>query len=454
MFDWRQLERWGISERSLPADANVLFRPESLWRQYRPYALGAIVLVGLQTLIIGSLLFQRLRRRRAEAELRESEFRLRTMADSAPVMIWISGPDGRFEFLNRGWLEFTGSTLAEQRGEAWTGRVHPDDLEQCLEVQREGLEQRKGFGVECRMRRHDGIYRWVLCSTVPRLSLNERFMGHIGSCIDITERKEAEIEMQRHRAELAHVSRIAMMGEFTASVAHELKQPLGAILSNAEAAEMYLATDPPAVEEVREILADIRKSDKTAADIINRIRGFLEKHELVREPLQVNGMVEGALKLVGIEGAVRRVAINFEPTPDLPWVMGDGVHLQQVLMNLILNGLDAMSSVPEERRHLVIRTARGENSAVRIAVSDSGLGIEEDAMQRLFDPFFSTKEHGLGMGLAITRAIVEAHEGQVWVDSELGVGTTFYVELPLYGEYVAETVAIGTTDNREEEVEP
>ncbi len=248
------------------------------------------------------------------------------------------------------------------------------------------------------------------------------------------ESREAEITLQRQRTELAHLSRIATVGELTASMAHELNQPLGAILSNAEAAERFLRAEPPALDEVREILADIRADDLRASGIIHGLRGLMERHEVVRRPLDVGELLREVVRLVSTEAAARGIDLELAPAPGLPPVAADPVHLQQVVLNLILNGFEAMSEVDGGRRRLTVSASRGAGDNVMIAVSDTGPGIRPDAASRLFEPFFTTKPSGLGMGLSITRTIVEAHRGRVWAENTSGGGAVFYVALPYFGE--------------------
>ncbi len=429
-FDWRQLKRWGIGGGRLPADAIVLFRPETLWSEHRREVLFAAALFVLQLLLIGALLLQGSRRRRAENQLRESEFRFRTLADTSPVLLWLSDPDGRLIFVNRGWLEFTGGTQDSETGRTWMERVHHDDLSELVNSCGSATDARRGFSLECRLARGNGEYPWFLVTEVPRFDLEGEFLGHIGSGMDLSAQKEAAREMQRSRAELTHVARVATMGEITASVAHELKQPLGAILANAEAGTIMLDSGRWTPEDMREVFADIRADNRRASDILSRIRSLMEKREPVRAPMPVNETVAEVIRLLSIEAGERRVAMRFEPAEDLPEVSGDRVHLQQVLMNLVLNGLEAMAAVPESQRRLVVRTGRSGNAFVEIVVIDSGPGIPEDRLPRLFEPFWTTKQHGLGMGLTISRSIVEAHEGRIWAENGSGRGATFRVVLP------------------------
>jgi C4-dicarboxylate-specific signal transduction histidine kinase len=220
------------------------------------------------------------------------------------------------------------------------------------------------------------------------------------------------------------------MGELTASVAHELNQPLAAILANAEAAELFLQHDPPALDELGAILADIRKDDERAGEVIRRMRSLLRKRELQRESLQINPFVEDVFRLVSADAALRKTALAGELSPYLPAIQGDRIHLQQVLLNLIMNSLEAMARQPPEKRRLTVRTRRSSDGGVEVSVSDSGPGIEPDNLPRIFEPFFTTKQSGIGMGLAIARKIVEAHQGCIWAENHRAGGTVFRFTLP------------------------
>jgi C4-dicarboxylate-specific signal transduction histidine kinase len=215
------------------------------------------------------------------------------------------------------------------------------------------------------------------------------------------------------------------MGELAASVAHELNQPLAAILANAEAADLFLKQDPPALDELRDILADIRKDDERAGEVIRRMRALLRKRELEREPLEINSVVEDVMQVVSGDAALRKMAISAELAPGLPRIPGDRVHLQQVLLNLILNGMDAMAGQPREWRRLSIRTRLGAAGVVEVAVTDLGHGIEPEKLPRLFEPFYTTKSNGMGMGLSIARTIIEAHRGRIEVKNNASGGATF-----------------------------
>jgi C4-dicarboxylate-specific signal transduction histidine kinase len=244
-------------------------------------------------------------------------------------------------------------------------------------------------------------------------------------------RKQAEHEAQRLRQDLAHIGRVSALGELTASLAHELNQPLTAILSNAQAAERLLAADVVNLEEIREILKDIVDDDKRAGDVIRRLRGLLKKGDLEFVSLDLNQIASEVAWLVRNDALTRNVSMSLELARGLPRVRGDRVQLQQVVLNLVLNGLEAMRELSTGDRTIVIRTARDGAAAVRLAVQDSGIGIDEANVDRMFQPLHTTKAQGLGMGLAITRTIVDAHGGLLGAANNKEGGATFYFALPL-----------------------
>ncbi|MBN9689934.1 MAG: hypothetical protein J0M24_06820 [Verrucomicrobia bacterium] len=237
-------------------------------------------------------------------------------------------------------------------------------------------------------------------------------------------RRRVETELQQRRVELAHVSRLVTVGELTASLAHELNHPQSAILSNAQAGELFLKANPPALEEVRRILSDIVRDNRRANEIILRLRAFLKKRELEFEAIELNPLVREIIPLVESELTSRKVALTLDLGANLPLVRGDRIHLQQVLLNLLLNALDALATVEGRSRTLVVRTDALDSRTVEVAVEDSGVGIPAGKLKRVFDPFFTTKSQGMGMGLSITRTIVEAHGGQVGVENNPHHGVT------------------------------
>ena len=246
-------------------------------------------------------------------------------------------------------------------------------------------------------------------------------------------RRRSEVEGQRLRQELAHVGRVSTIGALTASLAHELNQPLTAILSNAEAAEQLLDADAPKLDDVREILQDIVRDDRRATEVIHRLRGLLRKGKLEPAALDINEVVGEVARLVGADVVVRNVSVGLELASDLPSIWGDRVQLQQVVLNLLLNGLDAMPEAGGRDRRLVLQTIRTGPDTVEVAVRDSGSGIGEADLEQVFQAFYTTKVAGMGMGLTIARAIVEAHGGRLVARNNPAGGATFAFTLPVRG---------------------
>ena len=244
------------------------------------------------------------------------------------------------------------------------------------------------------------------------------------------QRRRAEAEILNQRVELAHVTRVSTMGQLASALTHELNQPLGAILRNTEAAELFLQNEKPDLREIQAILADIRKDDQRAGDVIGRMRSLLKRRSLESKPLDLGGLLEETVTLVRSDALTRQVNLVSRVPARLPVVYGDRVHLQQVLLNLILNGMDAMGGCPAEERLLAIQAVKATDGSVEVAVKDCGAGIPPDKMERLFQPFFTTKPNGMGMGLAISRTIIDAHGGKIEAENNPGKGATFKFTLP------------------------
>jgi C4-dicarboxylate-specific signal transduction histidine kinase len=251
----------------------------------------------------------------------------------------------------------------------------------------------------------------------------------LASVVDITERRRVERMTARQRDELAHLSRVAMLGELSGSLAHELNQPLTAILSNAQAAQRFLAQSPPRVDKLAEILTDIVKCDHRAGAVIQRLRSLLRKEDAQRHPLDPNEVVEDSLRLMRSDLLYRHVTVSTDLAEALPAVSGDRNQLQQVLLNLVINACDAMDGQEADRR-LLVRTRATVHGKVEVCVADRGAGIPGANVERIFEPFVTTKATGMGLGLAICKSIVEAHGGRLWATNNADCGATLHCELP------------------------
>jgi len=364
-------------------------------------------------------------RKLAESKIRESEERFRNMANSAPVLIWIAGSDKLCEFFNQGWLAFTGRALEQEIGNGWVQGVHPDDMRHCLEIYHSAFDARRRFEMEYRLRRHDGEYRWVLDTGAPRFAPDGEFLGYVGTAVDITGKKQAE-QSNRH---LAHLQRLAAMGELTAAIAHELRQPLTAISFNVDAAANRLNTAKPDLQELAEILCDIRADGQRASDVISRIQDLVLRRETRMEPQDLNSIVGNTLHLLASEAQSRRIQVRAELRPGIPLVLGDRTQLEQVLINLTMNAMDAMANTTTRR--LTLRTRTNGREHIEVTVTDGGNGIDPDHLPHLFEAFFTTKRAGMGLGLFLARSIVESHRGRIWADNNPGGGAIFHFTVPV-----------------------
>jgi signal transduction histidine kinase len=238
-------------------------------------------------------------------------------------------------------------------------------------------------------------------------------------------RHRIELENTRQRGELTHAARLATIGELAASIVHEINQPLGAILSNADAAELLLEQTPSDLTQVRQILADIRRDDLRASEVIRHMRALLRKRQLTLASVDVNDSVSAVAKLLQDETRRREVQIDHHLAAGLPPVAADRVHIEQVLLNLLMNAMDAMEAAPRGRRKVEVQTHAVRGGWVEVAISDSGIGLVPETRAHLFDSFFSTKKNGLGLGLSIARSIIEAHGGRIWAENNRDAGATF-----------------------------
>ena len=372
-------------------------------------------------------------RKRAEERLLESEFRFQAIADTAPVMIWTTGTDGLCNFFSKPWLDFTGRTMEQEVGTGWVEGVHPDDVQGCFDHFLPAFNARKPFRMEYRLRRADGEYRWVDESGIPRYTPGGEFAGYIGCNTDITDRKRAEEERERLRqvqSELAHINRVTTMGELAASIAHEIKQPISAAHTNAKACLRWLGRDQPEIEEARAAVSRIVENVTWASEIINRIRVLFKGGDPEREWVDVNEVIREMISLMRNEAARRAVFINTQLAAELPKVRADRVQLQQVFLNLMLNGIEAIGA-GNVAGDLTIKSQPNPDGKVLISVSDTGIGLPSERADKVFDAFFTTKPQGTGMGLSISRSIVESHGGRLWATGNSDRGATFQFTLPV-----------------------
>jgi PAS domain S-box-containing protein len=321
--------------------------------------------------------------------------------------------------------------------ETFWQRIHPEDLDQTRELLLTAAERTMEYEHDHRIVLPDGTVKHIHAIGHPVLDENGQLAGYVGTAVDVTERKHAEQERERLRqleADLAHINRVSMLGELAASIAHEVNQPLSGVVSNGSACLRWLAAEVPNVEEARENARRIVRDGKRAGEVIARIRALAKRAATARERLDLNETIQDILALVADEAKKQSVIVRTQFAGDLSPALGDRVQLQQVILNLVMNAIEAMSSVADRARELVITTRNINSDQVQVTVEDSGTGIDPQKIDRIFDSFYTTKPGGMGMGLSISRSILQAHGGRLWATAKDGTGTSFHFTLPKYHE--------------------
>src|SRR5580704_2252442 len=325
-------------------------------------------------------------------------------------------------------MESTGLSLEDLLCQGWESIVHRDDRASYADERRASLAAGEPMESEIRIRMANGNYRWLLTRNVPLRDEQGTIVKWYGTGIEIEDRKRAEEQLRQAQVDLAHVNRVTTMGELTASMAHEVNQPIGAAVTDANTCMRWLARDQPDLEEARAAAMRVVKDATRASEIISRIRLLFNKGTPVRELVNVNEVVGEMIVLLRSEAIRYQISVRTELAADLPQVMGDRVQLQQVLMNLIINGIDAMKDV-DGPRELAIKSQRAENEQLLVSVSDIGVGLPPQQADQIFNAFFTTKRYGTGMGLPISRSIVESHGGRLWAVANSPRGAHFYFTL-------------------------
>jgi PAS domain S-box-containing protein len=366
--------------------------------------------------------------------LRESEERMRVAAEAVNLGIWewdlikdeIWATNARRALV--GW-----PASGKIAWNDFMSSLHPDDRDRVRQTVDDAIHGGEDFDSEYRLILPDGIVRWMSTRGSVHFDDAGKPARLLGISIDITARKQAELDAQRDRAEVSHLSRVALMGEMSASIAHELNQPLAGILSNAAAGQRFIDRGNVDHREIRELLGDIIADGRRASDVVRGIRGMVKKEQVERRSVDLNEVVMDALRMASPDAVLRSCQMETSLEANLRAIDGDPVQLQQVLLNLVINAFDAMRDTPPSSRKVVIATQSNGDGTVRTSVRDHGVGISEDMRDRLFDPFFSTKTEGLGMGLAIVRSIVEAHGGTLTAENVDDGGARFEFVLPANG---------------------
>jgi C4-dicarboxylate-specific signal transduction histidine kinase len=478
MFDWRELRRWGIDERRLPDGSIVMYRELSVWELYKRQIIGVLAFCAILVLLIAVLLVERRKRLRAFIELDE-RVRFETLLSKLSAD-FTNLPTSKVDALVKQWLERLKDFLGDSTilffevtgtdGEGFNGssvdlssrpRALPvgtlKEDEWCLSRLRRGLtinpantpaafsSEKNGEKPTADLKSllaipvsvNGATFALALETTKPHrvwpkdLEPRLRMVGEIFA--GALERKRAGEELQKTRNDLAHVARLTAMGEMAASIAHEVNQPLAAIATYGDACVLLLSGESPNVKKSLEAINQIIKDSIRASEVVKRIRALVKKtsHEMSLQDL--NQIILEMVAVTDADVLTRSIQLELNLARDLPWVMVDCVELQQVMLNLILNGIEAMSDITDRARELTITSSMNGGGQVVVTVQDTGVGLSAEQAQRIFDPFVTTKPNGLGMGLSITRTILQAHGGRLWAEPNEGPGAMFKFTLPAAG---------------------
>lgn len=426
VYDWRELRRWNISEARLPAGSVIRFRQPDFWELYRWPISGAVSVCLLQAALIAGLLANRAKRKGAEE-------RFRLAVEGSPNGMVLLNHQRRIVLVNTQAEMLFGYSRAELIGQDVEmlvperfRRAHSGLVNDFFSAPQSSAMGARRELLGCRK---DGTEFPVEIALNPIQSREGLLV--LVAIADLTARRQAEKEAKELRGNLAHAGRVTVLGQLASALAHELSQPLGAILRNAETAEIMLQRPSPDLEELRSIVTDILRDDQRAGQVIDRLRSLLKRGSLDLQPIELSSVIAEVLSLVHADAAARHVKLTYSVAPGLPLVRGDRVHLQQVVLNLLVNAMDALESCAPQQRNLEVRAHRTDATACEVRVSDNGPGLPGDALERLFEPFFTTKAKGMGMGLAVSKTIIESHKGRLWAENRPAGGACFCFTLPV-----------------------
>jgi PAS domain S-box-containing protein len=368
-------------------------------------------------------------RKRAEDALRKSEQELRLLIETLPGMVWRTTADGEPDYINQRYADYLGRSLPELAQQKWREVVHPDEVVTRAREWSRALETGTPVDTTCRFRRADGAYRWFHLHAEPLRDGDGHVVRWYGVNVDIDDQKKLEEALRTTQAKLSRASKIATVSELAASIAHEISQPLAALVANGHAIQRWLSAEPPNLERARLTAERLIRDGSDAAEVVNRVRALFKRTDLTRTLLDLNEVIREVNRLMTDEASTKGVRIEIDLAADVPPIWADRVQMQQVIVNLVRNGVDATESEQSDPKVLSIRSARDGTNSVLIEIRDQGTGLED--VERVFEPFFTTKETGMGMGLAISRWIVEAHQGRLWAASNTPRGAVFSFTLPI-----------------------
>lgn len=378
---------------------------------------------------IADLIAHGVERKHAEDKLRASERELSLIIETIPGLVWCAAPDGELTYLNRRILDYTGTSSDAWAQLGWKNLLHPEDAERVAQEWAHAVATGQPHQTQCRFRRSDGVYRWFQALGQAACDSTGKVLRWYGLLIDIDDRKSMEEALRTNQERLTRAIQTATVAEFAAAVAHEINQPLAAVVANGQACLRWLAMQPPGIAKAQEAAGRIVRDGKETAEVVRRVRALFRHSEIEKMEVRMNDVIAEVLHLLTGETARRGVTVETDLARDLEPVSGDHVQLQQLIFNLLLNAIEAMDPVVDRPKKVLIRSERTSSETLLVEVRDCGPGIKNP--NSIFDAFFTTKENGMGMGLAICRSIVDAHRGRIWAASSEGSGATFSFTLPV-----------------------
>jgi len=371
-------------------------------------------------------------RKFSEEQLRASELNLRRMTETIPEMLWSATPEGAVDYCNARVLDYTGLSHDEIKGAGWMKMIHPDDADNMARVWARSVESGDAFQFVFRcLRASDNTYRWCVSSALPLRAADGAVLKWYGTVVDFHDWRQTLEDLRNTQAELAHVNRVMTMGELTASIAHEVTQPLAAIMASGDSCTAWLASQPPNLEKARAAADRMIQAATQASEIVRRVRALFKKTPSAATSVDMNELIEETMSFVHHEGQRKNVSLRADLGAGLPTVGGDRVQLEQVILNLMMNAIECMAGLDRQPKQILIRSALPNPGELLVSVADTGPGIDAEHANRLFAPFFTTKPQGIGMGLAICRSIIEAHGGRLWAENNESGGAVFHFMLPI-----------------------
>jgi PAS domain S-box-containing protein len=369
--------------------------------------------------------------KQTQERLRESQRSLWQMSETIPEMLWSATAEGSIDYCNGRLLEYTGFSAEEVMGSVWTKIVHPEDVEHTVRTWLSSVQTGVPYRVEARtFHAADCTYRWCVTSALPLLDEDGRILKWYGTVVDMHDWRQSQEDLRQTQTELAHMARVMTMGELTASIAHEVNQPLSGIITNANTCLRMLAGEPPNVDGARETARRTIRDGNRAYEVISRLRSLFAKKEIRAEPVDLNEATQEVVALCGSMLQKNQVSLRLDLAANLPPVKGDRVQLQQVILNLLTNASDATAVVQDRPREITVRTEEDGHKAVRLLVRDTGPGFDPHSPEDLFTAFYTTKNGGMGIGLSVSRSIIEGHGGRLWATQNDGPGATFLFSMP------------------------